>query len=98
MAAIGGCAARGYRRALAGPVDFQLAYEVGESVWTGVEGATALTSISLALTSAKSERRVWVGFARAEVKPAATSDERARRLREAFDELLAEFPPSSRSR
>jgi hypothetical protein len=87
--------ARGYRPALSGPADYRLAYEVGENVWRGPEGVTSFATISLVLTTAKSDRRVWVGFARAEVQPSIAREERGRRLRRAFDELLAEFPPSS---
>jgi len=88
-------AARGYRKVASGPSDYRLSYEVGENVWRGAEGVTSFVSISLVLTSAKSDRRVWVGFARAEVRPSVTREERARRLREAFDEMLKAFPPSS---
>ena len=91
-------AARGYRHVASGPTDYRLAYEVGENIWRGPEGTTSVASISLVLTSAKSDRRVWVGFVRAEVQPSVTRDERARRLRAAFDELLAGFPPASPSR
>jgi hypothetical protein len=91
-------AAHGYRRAASGSADYRLAYEVGENIWRGPEGVTSVVSISLVLTSAKSDRRVWVGFARAEVQPSVAREERARRLRGAFDELLEEFPPSGPSR
>ena len=91
-------AARGYRRVASGSADYRLAYEVGENVWRGPEGTTSVVSISLVLTSTRSDRRVWVGFARAEVQPSVAREERARRLREAFDKMVAEFPPSNPSR
>ena len=55
-------------------------------------------SISLLLADAKTDRRVWHGFGRAEVQAGRTPAERAKRLREAFDRMLAEFPPSGGSR
>jgi len=91
-------AARGYRHVDSGSAEYRLSYEVGENRWYGSEGTTSVVSISLVLTGAESDRRVWVGFVRAEVQPSVARDERARRLRDAFDEMLAGFPPSSPSR
>jgi hypothetical protein len=98
QAANGALAARGYRNVASGPADYQLSYEVGENVWKGPEGVTSLVSVSLVLVNAKSDRRAWVGFARAEAQPAVPREERARRLRAAFDEMLREFPPSGPSK
>jgi hypothetical protein len=88
-------AARGYRPGGSGSANYRLSYEVGENIWYGAEGMTSVVSISLVLAEAESDRRVWVGFGRAEVQPSIARDERARRLREAFDEMLAGFPPSN---
>jgi hypothetical protein len=91
-------AARGYRRVASEPADYRLSYEIGENRWHGPEGTTSVVSISLQLADATSRRRVWLGFGRAEVQQGLTRDERARRLRSAFDELLASFPPSAPKR
>ena len=90
-------AVRGYERVASEPADYRLSYEVAENRWHGPEGVTSVVSISLLLKDAKSDRRVWLGFGRAEVQQGVTRDERARRLREAFDELLETFPPSGRA-
>lgn len=87
-------AVRGYTRVASAPADYRLSYEVGENRWTGPEGVTSVVSISLLLKDAKTDRRVWLGFGRAEVQPGLARDERYRRLRGAFDDLLRTFPPS----
>lgn len=88
-------AARGYREVGSYPADYRLAYELGESRWIGPEGATSFASISLLLMDPGTGRHVWLGFARAEVQQGIERDERARRLRRAFDEMLVRFPPTA---
>lgn len=88
-------AARGYRRVDGPAGDFRLSYQLSENIWRGPEGMTSVASISLVLTTAKSGHRVWVGFGRADVEPAISREQRAERLREAFDEMLEDFPPSN---
>ena len=87
-------AVRGYNRVASEPADYRMSYEVGENRWHGPEGVTSVVSVSLLLNDAKSGRRVWLGFGRAEVQHGLTREERARRLRGAFDDLLETFPPS----
>ena len=96
-AANGAFGVRGYRRVAAAPADYRLVYEVGENRWHGPEGTTSIFSVSLRLIDAKSNRHVWFGFGRAEVHAGRTREERAQRLREAMDRMLASFPPSQRS-
>lgn len=91
-------AARGYRPAEGDAGDFLLSYEFGESIWHGSEGMTSVASISLVLKHPETARRVWVGFARANVEPMLSREERGRRLRGAFDEMLEGFPPSESAR
>jgi hypothetical protein len=86
-------AARGYREVASGG-DYRLSYEIGENRWYGPEGMTSMVSISLLLSDAKTDRRVWLGFARAEVAAGRSPAERAKRLRDAFDRMLADFPPT----
>src|SRR5215471_3354753 len=92
QAADGAFAARGWRP-VSGAADFRLAYELGENRWNGSEGSTSVVSLSLFLTDAKSGRRVWSGYGRAEVQPGLTRDERGKRLRAALDRMLQGFPP-----
>ena len=91
-------AVRGYRRVASPPADYRLSYEVGENRWYGPEGETSVVSVSLLLRDAKSDRRVWTGFGRAEVQEGLSREERGRRLRSAFDKLLEGFPPSGASK
>jgi hypothetical protein len=97
QAANGAFAARGYREVASEPADFRLVYEVGENRWSGPDGVTSVVSISLILKDPKSGRHVWLGFGRAEVQPNVPREDRGRRLRSAFDEMLAKFPPTSPS-
>lgn len=90
-------AARGYRQVASGAAEFLLAYELGENRWHGPEGTSSVVSISLILKEPKSGRQVWLGYGRAEVQPNVPREERSRRLRRAFDEMLEEFPPSGHS-
>jgi hypothetical protein len=90
-------AARGYREVASGG-DYRLSYEVGENRWYGPEGTTSVVSVSLMLVDAKTDRRVWLGFGRAEVQTGRTPEERAKRLRDAFDRMLADFPPAGGAR
>ena len=91
-------AARGYARVGSPPADYRLSYELGENRWVGPDGETSFVSISLRLADSASGHSVWHGFGRAEVQPGLDRDERARRLRQAFDRLLEKFPPSSGGR
>ncbi|MGH7342098.1 MAG: DUF4136 domain-containing protein [Candidatus Rokuibacteriota bacterium] len=91
-AAEGAFTARGWQPAV-GAAGYRLAYELGENRWHGPGGTTSVVSLSLFLTDAKNGRRVWSGYGRAEVQPNLSREERGKRLRAAFDRMLAAFPP-----
>ena len=52
-------------------------------------------SLSLWLSDAE-KRRVWMGYARAEIQIGLSREERLARLREAIAGMLAHFPPKQR--
>ena len=93
-AADGAFAARGWRP-VRGAADYRLAYELGENRWTGPDGSTSMVTLSLFLVDAKSGRRVWSSYGRAEVQPGLTREERAKRLRATLDRMLEAFPPQA---
>jgi hypothetical protein len=87
-------ARRGYTEVGSGRGDYRLSYELGISTWMSQTSATAIGSVSLHLVEARSGRRVWVGFWRAEVDVSLDREERIGRFREEIGELLETFPPS----
>jgi hypothetical protein len=76
---------RGYRPAAAGSPDFRLSYQLAIHTWIG-----------LTLNEAGSGRRVWMGFARAEIHVGLTDTERKERLRTVVARILEKFPPNQR--
>jgi hypothetical protein len=89
-------AVRGYRPAASGSPDYRLSYELVVHSWIGPDNSLSVASLSLLLVDADSGRRVWLGFARAEVQVGRTPAERGQRLRDAFAKMLAKFPPAQR--
>jgi hypothetical protein len=89
-------ALRGYHLATTGSPDYRLSYELVVHTWIGPDDSLSLGSLSLLLVDAKSGRRVWLGFARAEIHVGLTPAEREKRLRDAFAKMLADFPPTQR--
>jgi hypothetical protein len=87
--------ARGYRVASGGPADYALHYQVAVNTRVGATTA-AVGSLWLNLVEVPGKRRVWIGFAKADVYVGLTREERKARLREALDRMLAGFPPSQR--
>lgn len=88
-------AAKGYR-VTTGASDFKLSYQYTLHTFKGVESSHATGSVSLLLVERKTGRRVWTGFGEAEAYVGLTPEERRVRLREAFDRMLANFPPTQR--
>ncbi len=89
-------AKRGYRAASTAPPDYRLSYQLGVNRWISAERSSAFGSLSLLLVDAKSGRRVWMGFARAEVLVGLSDTERRARLQNAVARMLEDFPPSQR--
>jgi hypothetical protein len=89
-------AAHGYRRVIGGSPDYRLSYELAVHNWIAADASKSIGSLSLLLVEAKSGRRVWLGFGRAELHVGRTRDERKVRLHEALARMLEKFPPSQR--
>jgi hypothetical protein len=89
-------AKRGYRLAGASSPDYRLSYQLVVHTWIGADNSLSLGSLSLLLAEADTNRRVWLGFGRAEVHVGLSAAERRARLREGFTAMLEEFPPAQR--
>jgi hypothetical protein len=96
----GALASRGWRKVAPGAADLLVSYEVGVATWIQVaaspsdeERSRAMGSLSVALLDPDSRRRLWVGFAQAEVVPSLSHEERRERIEEALERLFEEFPP-----
>jgi hypothetical protein len=63
--------------------------------WHGPDNSTSLGSLSLWLSDA-AKRRVWMGYARAEIHVGLSREERLARIREAMARMLKDFPPKQR--
>jgi hypothetical protein len=88
-------AARGYRVSTGGSADYRLAYDFAVHTWIGPDNSTSVGSLSLWLSDA-AKRRVWMGYARAEVHVGLSREERLARVREAIARMLVRFPPAQR--
>ncbi|MBW2268459.1 MAG: DUF4136 domain-containing protein [Deltaproteobacteria bacterium] len=64
------------------------------NTWIGADNSTSVASLSLLLVDAKLDRRVWLGYARAEIHVGISREERTKRLRAAFATMLGKFPPN----
>jgi hypothetical protein len=89
-------ASRGYRDAGSGDSNYRLSYQLTVNTWIGADNSRSVASLSLMLVENASNRRVWVGFTRAEIHVGLSRDERRERLRRAVSRMLAKFPPSQR--
>ena len=87
---------RGYRQAAAGSPTFRLSYQLAVHTWIGSNNSRSVGSLALTLNEAESGRRVWMGFARAEVNVGLTDAERKERLRTVVARILEKFPPNQR--
>jgi hypothetical protein len=89
-------AKRGYRLAGASSPDYRLSTQLAIHTWIGADNSLSLGSLSLLLVEADTNRRVWLGFGRAEVYVGLSEQERRARLREGFAAMLEKFPPAQR--
>jgi hypothetical protein len=89
-------AARGYRDAGSGASNYRLSYQLTVNTWIGADNSRSIGSLSLMLVDNASNRRVWVGFTRAEIHVGLSREERRERLRKAVTRMLEKFPPSQR--
>ena len=87
---------RGYRQAAGGSPNFRLSYQLAVYTWIGADNSMSVGSLALTLNDAGSGRRVWMGFARAEVNIGLTHAERKERLRTVVARILEKFPPNQR--
>jgi hypothetical protein len=87
---------RGYRPATSGSPDYRLSYELTVHTWYGPDNSKSVGSLSLMLVEEGTNRRVWMGFARADVHVGLTREERKNRMREVLAKMLVKFPPAQR--
>lgn len=83
---------RGYRM-VTGAADYKLSYQLAVDTWIGPDNSKSIASLSLRLAETKTDRRVWLGYGRAEMHVSISRDERLKRLREATSKMLENFPP-----
>lgn len=86
-------ALRGYRVATGG-TDYRLSYQVAVHTWIGPDNSKSIGTLSLLLVDTKLDRRVWLGYARAEMHVGASREERLEGLRVAIGKMLEKFPPN----
>lgn len=96
----GALANRGWRKVARGEADLLVSYEVSVATRIQIavpgeveERSRALGSLSIALRNPEDGRRLWVGFAEAEVTPSLSREERKARLEAGLELLFQEFPP-----
>ena len=89
-------AKRGYLRANSSSPNYRLSCQLVVNTWIGANNSTSLGSLSLMLVEANTNRRVWLGFGRAEVHVGLSDQERRARLREGIASMLENFPPAQR--
>ncbi len=85
---------RGYRMVTSGTPDYRLSYQVAVHTWIGPDNSSSVGSLSLMLIDTKLDRRVWMGYGRAEMNVGISRDERMTRLRAAIAKMLKKFPPN----
>jgi hypothetical protein len=91
-------AKRGYHLASSRSSHYRLSCQLAVNTWIGANNSTSLGSLSLMLVEAKTNRHVWLGFARAEIHVGLSDAERRARLREAIASMLKNFPPAQRGK
>ena len=85
---------RGYRMVTSGTPDYRLSYQVAVHTWIGPDNSSSVGSLSLMLIDTKLDRRVWMGYGRAEMNVGLSREERMMRLRGAIAKMLKKFPPN----
>jgi hypothetical protein len=89
-------AERGYQVTATGSAHYKLSYDLAIHTWYAANNTSSQGSLSLWLVDAASNRRVWMGYVRAEIYVGLNREERVARLRKAMARLLEKFPPSQR--
>jgi hypothetical protein len=89
-------AARGYQLSATGSAHYKLSYDLAIHTWYAANNTSSQGSLSLWLVDAATNRRVWMGYVRAEIYVGLSREERVARLRKAMARLLEKFPPSQR--
>jgi hypothetical protein len=89
--------ARGYRPVENGPFEYRLSYQFAAYNFHSAEQSTSVGTISLELVEASTGRRVWTGYAQANLYVGSTEEESRARLGEGIGRMLANFPPSQRA-
>ncbi len=87
-------ALRGYRMVTSGTPDYRLSYQVAVHTWIGPDNSSSTGSLSLMLIDTKLDRRVWMGYGRAEMNVGLSREDRMMRLRGAIAKMLKKFPPN----
>lgn len=87
-------AARGYTR-VNDPqaADYLLSYHLQVATFIGADASNSSAVLSLLLVEPKTERRVWMGWGRAEYFAGADSERRRTRIADALARMLEDFPP-----
>ena len=89
-------AARGYRVAADAAAEYRMSYQYRVHTYIGPDVSRAFGSVSVMLVESASNRRVWMGFGRAEIHMGLTPAERRARLADAMARMLHDFPPAQR--
>jgi hypothetical protein len=89
---------RGYSEASGDKVQYLLSYEVGIQTWMSQSEARAFGTLSVLMTEAANQRKVWLGFLRLQVDMSLTPEQRDARLQAMVGEMLKDFPPSQPDR
>lgn len=87
-------ALRGYRAVNSGRADYWLSYQLAVHTWIGPDNSTSNASLSLLLVDAKSDRRVWMGYGRAQIEVGRSREERLAGVRTVIAKMLENFPPN----
>ena len=61
--------------------------------WIAPDHSTSVGSLSIVLVDVPSGRRVWLGFARAEVQVGLSEEAKNERLRDILERMFEQFPP-----
>lgn len=87
---------RGYRPVDTGPYEYKLSYQFAAYNFFSAEVSRTTGTISLELVEAESGRRVWTGYAEAQLFVGSTQEQSRKRLGEGIARMLANFPPTQR--
>lgn len=80
-----------------GASNYRMSYELTVHTFIAADNSKSTATLSLLLREAKSGRRVWLGFIRAETQVGLTREERKQRMKKELGRMLKDFPPKQRS-